>query len=216
MKAGIKKINLLPKEYINAQKVRRIQLAVIGAVILEVVVFVGGIVLPPKMEAQEVMAELDEVSAQLTDERFADVNQKIKELEDMKVEVEAWNDKYEEIKEENFVSKRIIDSLLTRVPVGLSVNTLQISKESDDGGKQILLTGTAEEAVSVMNYTTIIEGVFGFGTAKGQFEFDKEKQLYTYTIEVKMAEEVVEETVEEAGEEGAQDTTESAEGGDSQ
>lgn len=229
MKVGVKKINLVPKEYLQAQKVRNIQLAVIAVLVLEVGGFVGKVVLPPKLEAQEVMARLDEVSAELTDSRFADVNQKIKALEDVKIELEEWNDKYKEIKEENFVSKRIIDSLLTRVPVGLSVSTLTISKDSEKEGKQIILTGTAQEAISIMNYNTIIEGVFGFGTTHEEFELDKEKGYYTYTITIITPEEVVaeettdttsdtttEETVEANEEAAAEDITENAEGGDSQ
>ncbi len=216
MRAGIKKINLLPKEYIQAQKVKNVQIGIIVLLILEVAAFIGGVVIPPKLEAQEVMARLDEVSAELTDPRFANVNQKIKELEDMKVEVETWNNKYKDIKEENFISKRILDSLLTRIPVGLSVGTLNITKADEGVDKQIVLTGTADETIDIMNYTTMIEGVFGLGSAKQEFDLDKEKGVYNYTIEVKIPSKTVEEVSAEEKTENTEATSESAEGGDSQ
>lgn len=189
MKNKVKKINLLPGEYVKAQKERGIQILILSVLIVEVLGFIGGIVVLPKVEARKVQARLDEVSQELMDDSFTDVNQKIKKLDGVKLEVEEWNEKYQRIKKENFVSKGILESLLTRVPADVVVNILSISKSEEGQEKQINIQGTAREAIGVINYATLLEGIFGLGTTENEFFLDKEKNTYCYTISIRLPEE---------------------------
>lgn len=189
MRAKVKGINLLPKEYIQAEKVRMIQMIVGGVLILEVFAFIGGVALPPKIEAKQVQAELDEVSLKLNDSRFADVNKTIQELETAKVEVEEWVTKYGDLKKENFVGSHVLDSLTSRLPLGVAIEKIEIKPESGEGSnteKQIAIEGTAYRIESIINYVTIIESVYGTGTVYYEGSYNKELGVYKYKLEVKI------------------------------
>ena len=110
------------------------------------------------------------------------------QLDAEKNEVEQWNQKYSGLKEENFVSKRVVDSVLTRVPEGVLVSSLSLSKENT--GNHISLAGTSKDSTAVLNYCTLIEGTYGFGKATNEVTYDKEKDIYNYTIEIEVQKEV--------------------------
>ena len=187
MRGRINKINLLPKEYIQAEKLR-IGLMMIGCVlVLEVVLFVIFVAIPPKTEIQETLNRLDMVSMEITDSRFADVNQTIQQLEEAKVEMDEWIQKYSDLKKENFVSRRVLDSLLSRVPIDLAIDKLSILPEGQEGAqleKTIAIEGTSQDVVPVLNYATIIESVYGADTTSYEAEYNKERGLYEYIINV--------------------------------
>jgi len=187
MKARTNTINLLPKEYIHAEKIR-LGLIIIGGILaLEVVLFVAFVAIPPKTEIQETISRLDEVSMELTDSRFADVNQMIKELEDAKVEMDQWVQQYSDLKKENFVSKRVLDSLLSRVPIDLALDKLSILAEGQEGAaleKTISIEGTSQDLISVLNYATLIESVYGTDTTSYEAKYNEERGIYEYKINV--------------------------------
>ena len=187
MRAKVKGINLLPKEYIQAEKVKMIQMIVGGVVILEVFAFIGGVALPPKIEAKQVQAELDEVSLKLNDSRFADVNKTIQELETAKVEVEEWVTKYGDIKKENFISSRVLDSLTARLPFGMAIDKIEIKPEGEaSSGKEIVIEGSANSIEAIINYVTVIESVYGTGTVSYEGFANEELGVYKYKLDVKI------------------------------
>lgn len=187
MKVRTNKINLLPKEYIQAEKMR-LRLMIIGGVLaLEVAIFITFVAMPPKVEIQETLNRLDEVALEINDSRFTDVNQIIQQLEDAKVEMDQWAQKYSNLKQENFVSKRVLDSLLTRVPMNVTLDKLLIIPEDIEISqleKTIFIEGTSQDIVSVLNYVTVIEGVYGSGTTNYEAEYNEERGVYEYTINV--------------------------------
>ena len=220
MKVRVNKINLLPKEYIQAEKIR-LGLMIIGGILaLEVAIFITFVAMPPKTEIQETINRLDEVALELNDSRFADVNQIIQQLEDAKVEMNQWVEKYSDLKRENFVSKRVLDSLLARVPINLTLDKLSILPEGQEASqleKTISIEGTSQDVVSVLNYATIIEGVYGAGTTSYEAEYDEERGIYEYKINVIIPVEQLE--VEESQEvinpeEATSSTPEANDGGD--
>ena len=73
---GKKEINLLPKSYISLQKKKHRQLMIFGMVVLESLWFVGNIVIQPKIDIERASMLLDEISMQLTDDRFKEVYEK--------------------------------------------------------------------------------------------------------------------------------------------
>ena len=187
MRSRTNKINLLPKAYIQAEKIR-MRLMIIGSVLaLEIAIFITFIAIPPKTEIQRTIERLDEISLALNDSRFADVNQMNQQLEDAKVELSEWAEKYSSLKQENFISKRVLDSLLSRVPIHLTLNKLCILPESQEVSrleKTISIEGTSQDMISVLNYVTIIEGVYGVGTTNYEAGYNEERSLYEYNIHV--------------------------------
>lgn len=187
MKGKTNKINLLPKEYIQAEKMRLKLMIIGGVLVLEVAIFITFVAMPPKVEIQETLNRLDEVALEINDSRFADVNQMIQQLEDAKVEMDQWARKYSNLKQENFVSKRVLDSLLTRVPMNVTLDKLLIIPEDIEAlqlEKTIFIEGTSQDIVSILNYVTVIEGVYGAGMTNYEAEYNEERGVYEYTINV--------------------------------
>lgn len=191
MKAKVKGINLLPKEYIQAEKVRMIQMLVGGILMLEVFAFIGGVAIPPKLEAKRVQVRLDDVSLKLNDPRFADVNKTIQALEGAKVEVEEWVAKYGNLKQENFISTRVLDSLTARLPIGMAIDKISISPgESSNAGKAITIAGSADQIENIISYVTLLEGVFGTGTVYYEGTYSEELDVYKFNLDVEIHEKV--------------------------
>lgn len=188
MRTQVKGINLLPKEYIQAEQIKFIQLIVAGVMALEILAFVGIAIISPKIEAQKVIERLDEVSAELTDSRFNDVNKKIQQLEDAKVAIKEWIDKYGNIKEENLISARLLDSIIARIPINTTVNQITVEpadKTVNAAGKDVItLKGNTMDAEQVVNYVTIIESVFGSGTTTYKATYDEELKGFEYEINI--------------------------------
>ena len=199
---GKKKINLLPESYISLQKKKHRQLMIFGMIVLESLWFIGKIVIQPKIDIKRASMLLDEISMQLANDCFKEVYEKCHLLEQECEEVDRWNNVYQQLEETEFISKQLLDSLFAVVPKGVFLKKLQIKKED----QMIILEGTAQEVIQIMNYCTIIEGIFGYGTVKETFEMNQDKINYTYFIEISVPqEEILEETNEEEEEESGSD-----------
>ncbi|MBP3887073.1 MAG: hypothetical protein J6F30_05390 [Cellulosilyticum sp.] len=199
---GKKKINLLPESYISLQKKKHRQLMIFGMIVLESLWFIGKIVIQPKIDIKRASMLLDEISMQLANDCFKEVYEKGHLLEQECEEVDRWNNVYQQLEETEFISKQLLDSLFAVVPKGVFLKKLQIKKED----QMIILEGTAQEVIQIMNYCTIIEGIFGYGTVKETFEMNQDKINYTYFIEISVPqEEILEETNEEEEEESGSD-----------
>lgn len=217
MKANVKGINLLPKEYIRAQQIRFFKMIGAGILMVEIVGFISFVVIPPKLEAKALQIRLDEITLEITDPRFSNVNQTIQKLEDTKMEVEDWLLKYGHLNKENFVSVKALDSLTARVPLGVTINGITMTPEASDASeyvqRTIAIRGTATQLVSVINYIAVIESIYGVGSVTYQATYDEGLAAYDYTMEVKIAV-MTEVTTEEEGAVGA--TNEAGSDSDSQ
>lgn len=187
MKIRTNKINLLPKEYVYAEQIRRVFM-IIGCVLaLEVTIFVRFVVIPPKAEIKDTINKLDEVSLKLNDDRFGYVNQTIQQLEDTKMAMKEWIEKYSDLKQENFISKRVLDSLLSRVPIDLTLDKLLILPENQEASqleRTISIEGRSQNMISILNYTTVIESTYGAGTTSYEAGYDEGQGVYKYKINV--------------------------------
>ena len=220
MRARVKGINLLPKEYIQAEQIRVIQMIISLALVLEVLAFIVGIAMPPKAEVEQVQQQLDKISSKLNDSRFADVNKTIQELEAAKVEVEQWVAKYGDLKSENFIGARVLDSLTARLPIGMAIERINIKPadaEGSNGSKEIIIEGTSNKLEAILNYVTILESIYGVGTVYYDGSYDKEILAYKYKLDIKIPVTVkaTEESapVEGAAQDGTTPPVEQTEGG---
>lgn len=189
MRARVKGINLLPKEYIQAEQIRVIQMIISLALVLEVLAFIVGIAMPPKAEVEQVQQQLDKISSKLNDSRFADVNKTIQELEAAKAEVEQWVAKYGDLKSENFIGARVLDSLTARLPIGMAIEKINIKPadaEGSNGNKEIIIEGTSNKLESILNYVTILESIYGVGTVYYEGSYEKEILAYKYKLDIKI------------------------------
>lgn len=195
MKSKADKINLIPKSYKEAQKIKvKIWIMSVG-LILEIILFITCIIYPIQAQKQIINKELDTVSLKLEDNRFKSVNQVIRQLEEAKIERDEWTQRYKALKQENFVSRRVLDSLLTRVPIGLTVNKLcilPIDPELLTLGETILVEGVAQDMLTILNYATLLEETYGIGTTDYKATYEERNNRYTYEINIHISKEDLE------------------------
>lgn len=204
MKQTVKGINLLPKQYIQEQKIRRIKYIVGCVLAVECVVFIAAIVIPPKVKINGQQKELDALQVQLDDPKYEGVNKAISDLEKARNNLAAWTAKYSTLKNPSFISARILDSITARIPSGVVINNLTVSPVSETTGGVVSIGGTALDYGSAFSYVTILENTYGsenvsFTVNRQEVQGEEERTLVQYTITVNIpGESLVPETAEEA------------------
>lgn len=185
-------INLLPKEYVQAQKKAKSKRVAMIILIIEVICFIYKAVIGPKLEFRATEIKLERLTTCLNADRYIEINNQIRELEDERIEVQQWDEKYNRLSRKSLVSKQTLDCLLARVPTGLWINVLSISNAQNEVGEeepQISIEGIAEEEIQLINYMTILEQSFGIGNVQDEIVLDKEKNMYQYTLTIRMFDE---------------------------
>ncbi len=164
MKIKTRGINLLPKEYIRAQKVKKYILIAAMLILLECLVFMVTIVIPPislKKHEENVLQELEFMK---NDVRFSEVNQILNQLEGQKTEFKLWSDQYHTLKQNDFIHTALLDSLIARLPVGMSINQLELISAE----QKISIAGKTNTIEALLNYVVILESLF----KQAQIEFN--------------------------------------------
>lgn len=185
---NIKPVNLLPRAYKEVRRRKKRMRFAIGLIGIEIVGYVLLTIILPNRQEEKMSRQLDEISNQLLDERYIDVNQKVMKLKKEKEDLESWKQCYEHICCTNFISSGLIESLLTYVPRGVSVEQLNIVSDNDEEEKVITIEAVAEDSNAIVNYQMNVEERFGFHQVTCLFEWDEEKEKYGFTMEIRIDE----------------------------
>lgn len=192
MKQTVKGINLLPKQYIQEQKIKRWKY--IGGYVLavECLVFVAIAIIPPKVKIQKQQSTLDALQVQLNDPKYEGVNKAIADLEKARNNLAVWTEKYSTLKRPSFISARVLDSMTARVPSGVTINSLKISPLDGTTGGAISVEGTAIDYGSVFSYVTVLENAYGsenvsFTVNRQEVQGEEQISVVQYTITVNVA-----------------------------
>jgi Tfp pilus assembly protein PilN len=223
MKPKVRGINLLPKEYVQAQNIKKYILIATALILVESMIFIGAVVLPPlfhKAYEEKVLLELELMKG---NPRFSEVNEVLKQLEVASAELTNWTEQYQSLEQKDFIHTELLDSLTARLPVGITIDQLDVTSNE----KNINLKGKSNTVEEVLNYVVVLESIFKqadieFDVSEGEkTQQDTPKTQSTYTITITMAAEVAEEegTAEEdtvAEESQAAESTEDVSGGETQ
>lgn len=203
MRIKIQGINLLPKEYIVAEQVRFYQK--IGALVLALwtVCFIAFIVLPPKQEVVRTRDLLLQKQQEVNSSRYAGVNKTLSDLEQAKSDMQALINNYNSLKQDNAVSGETLDTLISRVPNGITIMTMSVTAAPGNGAKQMSIQYNADTYRIGQNYATILELIFPSAQKSIQYSYNQSLDIYNYTISINVPEEVVSEPVAETPAEGA-------------
>lgn len=186
MATKVKGINLLPKEYLIAQRIVFYQKIISVAVVLEVLCFVGFVAMPPKKEVRETQDQLLALQSQMNSERYAGVNKTLNELETAKANIEKWMAQYTEIKMDGYISDGLLDQLVARIPAGTVINNLSINdaEAAQDGTstKTITLQGESEGFEQAISYLSVLETIFSPESITHTISQGKEGVQYTFEI----------------------------------
>ncbi len=204
MQQYIKKINLIPRQYIRAQKIKKYKYIGSSILIVESVLFVILLVMPARVKLQKEQLSLNTLQMQLTETKYQEVAQVMSDLEKAQVELQIWQEKYNALKKPNFVSVRELDTITAHVPNGLIIGLMKLAPSEEAVGGVIYLEGIAMDYNTLFSYVTVLENTYGnahisFTTEQKESEEGK-YQYYTITIpigEVLEEAEIEEEMLEE-------------------
>lgn len=193
MKQTVKGINLLPKQYIQEQKIKKYEYIAGCILVAECLLFISAFVVPPKIKIQKQQGALDALQVQLDDPKYEGVNKAIADLQKARNDLQIWTEKYSTLKSPNFISARILDSVTARVPSGVSIDGLTLSPGENTTGGVVSINGIANDYGSAFSYVTIMENTYG--SENVSFTVDRQEQqqgeetktyiAYTVTINVK-------------------------------
>jgi hypothetical protein len=189
MKPKVKGINLVPKEYLQAQKLRVYMLIGAGLLFLECILFVFTVVLPPIAKVKEVKLDLTLVQAKLNDPKFVEVNQTIEALNLAQEDVQNWANICKGLKKPNLISEELMDKLIARMPKSLTIDEMIVAVLPDGTGTTLAFSGRSETVEDIINYTGVMETLFKGASASFEFtDSDNVLDPYlTYKINVKTA-----------------------------
>lgn len=184
MKSKKREINLLPMEYIQAEKLKKYRVMGIVLLVLECLLFVFMVVRPTFNHKQYEEQVLGELERMLAHTKFQAVNQTLEELNEAERELGLWGEQYALFKKRDWINTALLDSLTARMPAGVTINSLQIS----DGDLKVEISGLTRSSEQLLNYIVILENTF----KSAKIEFDilegtsdaSERDYLTYHITV--------------------------------
>ena len=174
MQAKVREINLVPKEYIQAQRFKSYKILSLILLLIESLIFIGVAVVLPLNQKKYEQAVFNELEYLKTDPKYAVVTQKMEELNSAKQNLDLWSQKYSQLKQESLVGIELLDSLTARLPLGIRINQLTIS-----GNNQVILSGEGESKEQILSYLILLESTYKEAT----ITFDiAEGEIYTYNV----------------------------------
>jgi len=186
-------INLLPKRNLQIHRSLMIQRFSWGILGVEIGVFILGAIGLPYMRKMREQAQLRQVLVKLEEPAYSVINEKLKTLDRLEIEVEALETQYQDLSGAQFINKQLITQLLTSIADGLKIESIVISEEDS-----IRLDGSAEQATEILNYQTDLEKQFKGVKVKSEFAWDEENEQYPFVIElIKVDEDLSEMEIEE-------------------
>lgn len=186
-------MNLLPKDYRQMQKNRKWKVVIVLMMSLEVIAYIGQVIIRTQMERTKVTEQLERMTSELLDSRYDEIYAMHRALENEKQELVKWEACYQKLMSAHDESSNRLVKLLARVPKGVYINHLSIEEQRDDKENSILVEGIAESSQSIINYEALLEEIFGMRKVTCLLEWDARLQLYDYKIEIisnKLGEEI--------------------------
>ena len=191
MNAKVKGINLLPREYIVAEKVRFYQKIAGVALAIETVCFIAFVAIPPKNEVVATRQELEQKQSELASSRYAGVNKTLNDLEEAKAEMLTWTTQYNTIKQKGYISGSLLDELIARVPEGVSISNLTVTSaepgEDSSSEKTIKIEGYSKTGAQGLSYVTVLETLYPAEGITHEVSYDEKTDLYMLTINISVS-----------------------------
>lgn len=195
MSVKIKSINLLPKEYIVAEKNRRYKKIGAALLILEVICFVSCVVIPQKRALKATQKELEAKSLEVASARYVGVNKTLNDLTTAQSEMVAYENAYNQIKTPAYVGTELLDELVSCVPEGVSIEILEVKDAEMNVDhsikKEVHLVGSGDSAQQCFQYISNLEMLFTHSDIQQDLKCNVEtgKMAYELTILVPVTDE---------------------------
>ncbi len=190
MKTRVKGINLLPREYIIAEKIKLGQMIISAALALEVVCFVAFFAIPPKQEIEATRQELEAKQREVVSDKYAGVNKTLNDLEVAKADMTKWNNEYHTIKQESYINGQLLDELVGRVPRGVNISMLSIDNPTPDSTGAVTRTlsidAQSNTFMQSLNFVSVLETLFPAESIIHETNPNEETGKYDLQITIKL------------------------------
>ena len=189
MVTKVKGINLLPNEYIIAEKVSFYKKVIGVLVAVEAACFVFFVALPPKREVRETASILQEKQQALKDPKYNGVNKTLNDLEVAKVEMTKWMNQYSQIKTVDYIKQSLLDDLVERLPEGVAIEEMKITAPVLDEAtgmaeETILLKGHSQFFEQAMNYLSVLETIYLPEEITHEITYEEDNNRYHYEMTI--------------------------------
>lgn len=178
----MKRINLLPAEYIKEQKIRYY---VKLGIILVIIECLGGVyvAITPLLELNKEAIRKAEVEKKLNNEAFSEVYEINTALDEVEKKVIAWGNNLTSMEKEAFISTALLDTLLSSVPLGVTIDTLDIQEET----QTIDLAGRTTNHFTTMGYISYLQSLYPMGKLTFEIGESEDESIYrTFTIKLEL------------------------------
>ncbi|MEG0352071.1 MAG: hypothetical protein RSG75_10995 [Cellulosilyticaceae bacterium] len=146
-------INLLPGEYIGTQR-NKLFKNILGIGLAIELGITGIIGLQPLKELNNKEEYLGAIEEKLSNPRFDEVEKMQVQLQNVEADYENWFNRLSEIKNTSFVSGAVLDTLLGNVPIGVTIDYLQLEKQS------IVIKGKTTNTFSARGYISKLQNIY--------------------------------------------------------
>lgn len=191
MKMKVGNINLLPRQYRDSRRARIYGYIGTGILLLEIIGFIGLVVIPTQRELKTTSNELLSKQKGIEDERYTKVNELSGDIMTIKKDLQTWLTCYENMEKKTFIGGVLLDELTARIPEGLILSSILIEEgvpqQEGQYVQQISLSGKAKAPTYVMAYLNIMETLFHEDTISHTLAKDSEtgESIFTFNIELK-------------------------------
>lgn len=146
-------INLLPGEYIGSQRSKLVK-SILGIGLAIELGITGIIGLQPVKELINKEQYLEDIEEKLSHPRFDEVKNRQVQLENTTQDYENWSNRLSQIQTASFVSGAVLDTLIGNVPVGVTIDYLQLEKE------RIVISGKTTNTFSARGYISKLQNIY--------------------------------------------------------
>lgn len=146
-------INLLPREYVSVQK-NKILKNILGIGLAIELGVTGIMAVQPLSEIASKQEQLEIINEKLNNPRFDEVKAVKIKLQEVKKNYEDWSNKLSEIKATPVVSGALLDTLLGNLPVGVTIDYLQIEEQS------VVIKGKSTNDFSIRGYISKLQNIY--------------------------------------------------------
>lgn len=177
-------IDLVPEQYSYEQKYKRWHRLIVAVGIVESVGFILGFVVQPSIKYQHQQIQLKQIQEKLARPKYEAIKDVMNHLQVAESDLEKWKKQYESLRQSDLINERNLDSMINRVPYGVSIDSLSLDNE--EAAYRLEIEGKAVDYEGIYQYVTILGETYGRDNVKFAMDdmVEKDEKLLHYTVQI--------------------------------
>lgn len=179
-----KQINLLLEQYSYKQQYKRWKRIIVIAGLVESLIFCAVFIINPVVQLQKAQERLKVVEEKIEGPKYRKIKEIMQGLNDGRINLEKWERQYNVLKGTAFISERVLDSFITCVPKGVTIDTLNLNQSGDT--YEVTIEGNALYYKMISQYMDMLQNNYGRENIKltinNEDEIGQKQMNYTLKI----------------------------------